>query len=181
MLAAECMDLLDGTIVNVAAPTIHADLHAGAAALEWIIGGYALAFAAGLIAGGRLGDIYGRRRLFIIGALGFVASSLACAFAVYSAMLIGCRLAQGAAAALLIPQGLGIIREVFPPSEHGKAFAVFGPVIGLSAVLGPILGGALDRRQRIRERLAADLLRQPPARPDRGARRGAADAGRGGG
>ncbi|MFZ0381572.1 MAG: MFS transporter [Solirubrobacteraceae bacterium] len=143
VLAAECMDLLDGTIVNVAAPTIHADLHAGAAALEWIIGGYALAFAAGLIAGGRLGDIYGRRRLFIIGALGFVASSMACAFAVDSAMLIGCRLAQGAAAALLIPQGLGIIHEVFPPSEHGKAFAVFGPVIGLSAVLGPILGGAL--------------------------------------
>src|ERR1700753_3142141 len=82
VLAAECMDLLDGTIVNVAAPTIHADLHAGAASLEWIIGGYALAFAAGLIAGGRLGDIYGRKRLFILGALGFVASSLACAFAV---------------------------------------------------------------------------------------------------
>jgi len=143
VLAAECMDLLDGTIVNVAAPTIHADLHAGAASLEWIIGGYALAFAAGLIAGGRLGDIYGRKRLFILGALGFVASSLACAFAVDSAMLIGCRLAQGAAAALLIPQGLGIIHEVFPPAEHGKAFAVFGPVIGLSAVLGPILGGAL--------------------------------------
>ncbi|HTU86778.1 MAG TPA: MFS transporter [Solirubrobacteraceae bacterium] len=143
VLAAECMDLLDGTIVNVAAPTIHADLHAGAATLEWIIGGYSLAFAAGLIAGGRLGDIYGRKRLFILGALGFVASSLACAFAVDSAMLIACRLAQGASAALLIPQGLGIIHEVFPPSEHGKAFAVFGPVIGASAVLGPILGGAL--------------------------------------
>jgi EmrB/QacA subfamily drug resistance transporter len=143
VLAAECMDLLDGTIVNVAAPTIHADLHAGAATLEWIIGGYALAFAAGLIAGGRLGDIYGRKRLFIIGALGFVASSMACAFAVDSAMLIGCRLAQGASAALLIPQGLGIIQEVFAPSELGKAFTVFGPVIGGSAVLGPILGGAL--------------------------------------
>ncbi|HUA48925.1 MAG TPA: MFS transporter [Solirubrobacteraceae bacterium] len=143
VLAAECMDLLDGTIVNVAAPTIHADLHAGAATLEWVIGGYALAFAAGLIAGGRLGDIYGRKRLFILGALGFVASSLACAFAVDSAMLIGCRLAQGAAAALLIPQGLGIIQEVFTPGELGKAFAVFGPVIGGSAVLGPILGGAL--------------------------------------
>jgi EmrB/QacA subfamily drug resistance transporter len=143
VLAAECMDLLDGTIVNVAAPTIHADLHAGAATLEWIIGGYALAFAAGLIAGGRLGDIYGRKRLFIIGALGFVASSLACGFAVDSAMLIGFRLAQGAAAALLIPQGLGIIQEVFAPDELGKAFTLFGPVIGLSAVLGPILGGAL--------------------------------------
>ena len=67
MLAAECMDLLDGTIVNVAAPTIHADLHAGSASLQWIIGGYALAFAVGLIAGGRLGDIYGRKRLFVLG------------------------------------------------------------------------------------------------------------------
>jgi EmrB/QacA subfamily drug resistance transporter len=143
VLAAECMDLLDGTIVNVAAPTIHGDLHAGAAALEWIIGGYALAFAAGLIAGGRLGDIYGRKRLFVLGALGFVVSSLACGFAVDSAMLIACRLAQGTAAALLIPQGLGIIHEVFAPEEQGKAFTLFGPVIGLSAVLGPIVGGAL--------------------------------------
>src|ERR1700683_4572906 len=107
VLVAECMDLLDGTIVNVAAPTIHADLHAGASALQWIIGGYALAFAVGLIAGGRLGDIYGRRRTFVIGALGFIATSMACAFSVSAEMLIACRLAQGGAAALLIPQGLG--------------------------------------------------------------------------
>jgi EmrB/QacA subfamily drug resistance transporter len=143
VLAAECMDLLDGTIVNVAAPTIHDDLHAGSAALQWIIGGYALAFAVGLIAGGRLGDIYGRKRLFVLGAIGFVVSSLACAFAVDPTMLIACRLAQGAAAALLIPQGLGIIHDVFAPGEMAKAFTLFGPVIGLSAVLGPILGGAL--------------------------------------
>jgi EmrB/QacA subfamily drug resistance transporter len=143
VLAAECMDLLDGTIVNVAAPTIHADLHAGAAALQWIIGGYAITFAVGLITGARLGDIYGRKRMFVLGALGFVAASLACAFAVSPAMLIGCRLAQGSAAALLIPQGLGIVRDVFAGDEQGKAFAVFGPVIGLSAVLGPIIGGAL--------------------------------------
>jgi EmrB/QacA subfamily drug resistance transporter len=143
VLVAECMDLLDGTIVNVAAPTIHADLHAGASALQWIIGGYALAFAVGLIAGGRLGDIYGRRRTFVIGAVGFVAASLACALSVDPGMLIACRLVQGTAAALLIPQGLGIIHEVFDEAELGKAFTVFGPVIGLSAVLGPILGGAL--------------------------------------
>jgi MFS family permease len=91
VLAAECMDLLDGTIVNVAAPTIHARLHASTASLQWIIGGYALAFAAGLIGGGRLGDIYGRRRLFIVGALGFVGASVACAFSVSPAMLIVCR------------------------------------------------------------------------------------------
>src|SRR5580765_8156880 len=112
VLAAECMDLLDGTFVNVAAPTMRESLHASAAALQWIIAGFALA-------------------------------SLACAFAVSPGMLIGFRLAQGAAAALLIPQGLGIIREVFAGDDQSKAFAVFGPVIGLSAVLGPILGGAL--------------------------------------
>jgi EmrB/QacA subfamily drug resistance transporter len=143
VLVAECMDLLDGTIVNVAAPTIRTDLHASASALQWVIGGYALAFAVVLITGARLGDIYGRRRLFVLGSLGFVAASMACGFAVDPAMLIGCRLAQGAAAALLIPQGLGIIKEVFGTDEQGKAFAVFGPVIGLSAMLGPIIGGAL--------------------------------------
>jgi EmrB/QacA subfamily drug resistance transporter len=143
VLAAECMDLLDGTIVNVAAPTIRTDLHASTTALQWMIGGYALAFAVGLVTGGRLGDIYGRKRLFVIGSLGFITASLACAFAVSPEMLIGCRLAQGCAAALLIPQGLGIIRDAFAPSERASAFAVFGPVIGLSAVLGPILGGTL--------------------------------------
>jgi EmrB/QacA subfamily drug resistance transporter len=137
------MDLLDGTIVNVAAPTIRQDLHSSASALQWVIGGYALAFAIGLITGARLGDIYGRKRLFVIGALGFVAASLACAFAVSSEMLIACRMAQGFAAAMLIPQGLGIVREAFAPGEQASAFAVFGPVIGLSAVLGPIIGGAL--------------------------------------
>ena len=74
VLAAECMDLLDGTIVNVAAPTVRASLHASAAALQWIIGGYALAFAAGMIAGARLGDRYGRKRLFALGAAGFAVA-----------------------------------------------------------------------------------------------------------
>jgi EmrB/QacA subfamily drug resistance transporter len=143
VLCAECMDLLDGSIVNVAAPTIRTDLRASASALQWIISGYALAFAIGLITGARLGDRYGRRRLFVAGATGFAAASLAAALAVSSPMLIGCRLAQGAAAALLIPQGLGIIMDVFAPAERGRAFAVFGPVIGLSAVLGPIIGGVL--------------------------------------
>ncbi|HXW79567.1 MAG TPA: MFS transporter, partial [Acidimicrobiales bacterium] len=137
------MDLLDGTIVNVAAPTIRDQLRASSSALEWVIGAYALAFAMGLIAGGRLGDIYGRRRLFVAGSLGFVLASVASACASSPAMLIGCRFAQGASAALLIPQGLGIVREVFAPEQRGSAFAVFGPVIGLSAVLGPIIGGAL--------------------------------------
>jgi len=143
VLVAECMDLLDGTIVNVAAPTIHSDLHSSASALQWVIGGYALAFAVGLMTGGRLGDIYGRKRMFVLGAIGFVVASTACAFAVSPEMLIATRLAQGAASALLIPQGFGIIRDAFAPDEQGSAFAIFGPVIGLSAVLGPIIGGAL--------------------------------------
>src|ERR1700684_2179044 len=82
VLVAECMDLLDGTIVNVAAPTIRRALHSGTTELQWIIGGYALAFAVGLITGARLGDIYGRRRLFVMGGLGVGAASLACVFAV---------------------------------------------------------------------------------------------------
>jgi EmrB/QacA subfamily drug resistance transporter len=143
VLVAECMDLLDGTIVNVAAPTIHNDLHSGTTGLQWIISGYALAFAMVLITGGRLGDIYGRRRLFVIGALGFVAASVACGFSSSPGMLIACRLVQGSAAALLVPQGLGIIRSVFGAEEQGSAFALFGPVIGLSAMLGPIIGGSL--------------------------------------
>src|SRR5579871_1472947 len=113
------MDLLDGTIVNVAAPTIARSLHASASALQWVIGGYALAFAVGLVTGARLGDIYGRRRAFIIGAYAFVATSLLCAFAVNPAMLITSRLAQGTAAALLIPQGLGILRDVFAGADRG--------------------------------------------------------------
>jgi EmrB/QacA subfamily drug resistance transporter len=143
VLIAECMDLLDGTIVNVAAPTIHNDLHSSATGLQWILSGYALAFAMVLITGGRLGDIYGRRRLFIIGSLGFVAASVACGLASTPEMLIACRLAQGSAAALLVPQGLGIIHTVFSSEEQGSAFALFGPVIGLSAMLGPIIGGTL--------------------------------------
>jgi EmrB/QacA subfamily drug resistance transporter len=143
ILAAEAMDMLDGTIVNVAAPTIHVELYASASALQWIIGGYSLAFAVGLIGGGRLGDVYGRKRMFMIGSAGFVVFSIACSCAVSPTMLIVCRLLQGVAAAALIPQGFGIMHDVFAEEELGKAFTVFGPVIGLSAVLGPILGGAL--------------------------------------
>jgi EmrB/QacA subfamily drug resistance transporter len=143
ILAVECMDLLDGTIVNVAAPAIRGDLGAGLSALQWIAGGYALTFAVGLITGGRLGDIYGRRRLFLIGVAGFTAMSALCGAAQSPEMLIASRLGQGAFAAIMIPQGFGIIREVFPPSELQKAFGLFGPVIGGSAVLGPVVGGVL--------------------------------------
>jgi EmrB/QacA subfamily drug resistance transporter len=143
VLCAECMDMLDSSIVNVAAPTIRTDLQASASSLQWVIGGYALMFAVVLITGGRMGDIYGRRRLFVVGAAGFVIASAVCGLATSPAMLIVCRLLQGGAAALMVPQGLGIIRSAFSERDLSSAFAVFGPVIGLSAVLGPIIGGAL--------------------------------------
>src|SRR3954447_10707082 len=108
ILVVECMDLLDGTIVNVAAPSIRADLGASLSALQWIAGGYALAFAVGLVTGGRLGDIYGRRRLFLIGVAGFTATSALCGLANSSQTLIAFRLLQGVFAAIMIPQGFGI-------------------------------------------------------------------------
>src|SRR3954451_21795877 len=143
VLVAEVMDLIDGTIVNVAAPAIRADLGGSATTLQWLGAAYALAFAVLLITGGRLGDRFGRRRLFAIGVVGFATASALCAAAPSPGALIATRVLQGAFGALLIPQGFGIIKEVFPENELTKAFAAFGPVIGLSAVVSPIIGGAL--------------------------------------
>ncbi|HWD84503.1 MAG TPA: MFS transporter [Solirubrobacteraceae bacterium] len=143
ILAAECMDLLDGTVVNVAAPSIHRDLDTSSTGLQWIVGGYPLALAAGLLIGGRLGDLFGRRRMFLIGVVGFTAASTLCGLAPTTAVLIAARLVQGLAGAMMIPQGLGVIREVFPAEELPKAFGLFGPVMGSAALLGPIIGGGL--------------------------------------
>src|SRR2546421_3385605 len=143
VLAAEIMDLLDSTVVNIAAPTIRKDLGGTYAAIQWIAAGYTLAFAVMLVTGGRLGDIVGRRRMFLIGAAGFTISSVLCAFAQSPEMLIGSRVLQGALGAVMIPQGFGIIKMIFPASELMAAFGAFGPVMGLSAVCGPILAGDL--------------------------------------
>jgi EmrB/QacA subfamily drug resistance transporter len=143
VLAAECMDLIDSSVANVAAPTIAKDLHASSTALEWILSGYPLAISVGLIIGGRLGDILGRRTVFLVGTSGFVVASALCGFAPDVGVLIAARLIQGAFAALMLPQALGVLREVFPEDEQQKAFAIFGPVIGLSAVFGPLIGGSL--------------------------------------
>jgi EmrB/QacA subfamily drug resistance transporter len=143
VLAAECMDLLDGTVVNVAAPTIHRTLHTSSAALQWIIGGYPLALAVGLLVGGRLGDLFGRRAMFLIGVTGFTLASTVCGLAPSTGVLIDARLCQGLAGAMMIPQGLGLMREVFPPDELKKAFGLFGPVMGSAAMVGPIVGGGL--------------------------------------
>lgn len=143
VLAAECMDLIDSTVVNIAAPRIAIQFHASSTSLQWIVGGYPLAIAVGLITGGRLGDLIGRKKMFIIGAIGFVAASTLCGLAPDTGVLIAARLIQGSFAAMMLPQGFGIIREVFPEDERQSAFAIFGPVIGLSAVLGPIIGASL--------------------------------------
>ncbi|MGQ4511788.1 MFS transporter [Streptomyces sp. DW26H14] len=143
MLVAEIMDLLDASIVNVAGPDLERSLGAGPIGLQWVIGGYALTLGAGLVLGGRLGDRYGRRRMFLTGLATFTAASLLCALAPNIESLIAFRLLQGAAGAMLLPQGLGLLRENFSGPELTKVFAVFGPVLGLGGIVGPVLGGFL--------------------------------------
>ncbi|MEK2493648.1 MFS transporter [Kitasatospora purpeofusca] len=143
MIVAEIMDLLDASIVNVAGPDLEKSLGAGSLGLQWVIGGYALTLGAGLVLGGRLGDRYGRRRMFLTGLAAFTTSSLLCAAAPNIGSLIAFRLLQGTAGAILLPQGLGLLRENFSGPELTKVFAVFGPVLGLGGIVGPVLGGFL--------------------------------------
>lgn len=141
VLAAEIMDLLDSTIVNVAGPSLKEKLGASPSALQWVIGGYTLTLGAGLVLGGRLADRYSRRNIFLLGLASFTVTSLLCAIAPNIEALIAFRLIQGFAGALVLPHVIGFIRDVFPPEELGKAFAIFGPVFGLGGILGPIVGG----------------------------------------
>jgi EmrB/QacA subfamily drug resistance transporter len=143
VLAAEVMDLMDATIINVAGPSIRHDLGGGAATLQWLSAAYTLTFAVFLVTGARLGDILGRRRLFLIGSAGFTLMSAACAAAPSPEVLIVTRVLQGAFGALLIPQGFGLLKEVFPEEEMGRVFGTFGPVMGLSAIAAPVLAGVL--------------------------------------
>jgi EmrB/QacA subfamily drug resistance transporter len=143
ILAAEVMDMLDALVTTIAAPTIRKDLGGAESLVQWLSAGYTLAMAVGLITGGRLGDLYGRKRMFLIGASGFTATSVLCGIAVSPEMLVAGRVLQGLFGALLIPQGLGLIKEMFPPEELGKAFGLFGPVLTISSVAGPVLAGWL--------------------------------------
>jgi EmrB/QacA subfamily drug resistance transporter len=143
ILAAEVMDLLDALVTTIAAPSIRTDLGGSLSLIQWLGAAYTLAMAVGLLTGGRLGDIYGRRRMFLVGAAGFTAASLLCALAQSPETLIGGRVVQGLFGAIMIPQGLGIIKQIFPPTEMAAAFGAFGPVMGLSSVGGPILAGWL--------------------------------------
>lgn len=143
VMGADIMDLLDATIVNVAGPGIRDALGGSSTHLQWFSAAYTLAFAMFLITGARLGDIFGRRRMFLGGVAAFTFTSALCGLAQSPEMLIGARGLQGLAAAMMVPQAFGLIREMFDEREIGAAFAVFGPAMGLSAVLGPILGGLL--------------------------------------
>ncbi|MFJ8598389.1 MFS transporter [Streptomyces shenzhenensis] len=143
VMAAAFMDLVDVTIVNIAIPSIQRDAGASFSQIQWITAGYALAFAAGLITGGRLGDIHGRKRLFLVGVAGFTLASALCGFAVNPEMLVASRLLQGAMAALMVPQVLSIVHATFPAHERGKVFGLFGAIVGLGAVSGPLLGALL--------------------------------------
>lgn len=143
ILIATFMAQFDLYVVNVALPLLHRDLHAGEAALQLIIGGYAFVYAAGLITGGRLGDIYGHRRMFAAGMTAFGIASLLCAVAQSPMELVAARLLQGLTAAAMVPQVLALIGTVFPGPERTRALSLFGVTIGVGAVAGQILGGLL--------------------------------------
>lgn len=142
-LAAGFMSLLDVSIVNVALPSIQRGLDASLASVQWVVSGYALTFGLALVAGGRLGDILGRRRMFVIALSGFVATSAFAGLAPDAVSLVVARLLQGFAGGLLTPQNTGLIQDLFHGAERGRAFGVFGATVGLSTAIGPVLGGLI--------------------------------------
>ncbi len=137
------MIMLDATIVNVALPSIQRDLNAKFSELEWIVAGYTLTFAALILVGGKLADMFGRRRVFVVGLGIFTASSLACALAPTAPFLIGARLVQGIGAALMSPATLSIISATFPPRQRGQAIGIWAGVAALALAIGPFIGGLL--------------------------------------
>jgi EmrB/QacA subfamily drug resistance transporter len=143
LLLAAFMNLLDVSIVNIAIPSIQRNLHASYADVQWALAGYTLAYALVLITGGRLGDTFGRKRLFLIGVTGFTIMSALCGAAQSPGELIACRVVQGAMGAIMVPQVLAVIQVIFPPAERIKALAGFGVTAGLGTVSGPLLGGLL--------------------------------------
>ncbi|WP_242907801.1 MFS transporter [Actinomadura terrae] len=143
MVLAEVMDLIDTSVANLAGPSIRADLGGGPMTLQWVLSAYTAAFALGLVTSGRLGDLVGRRRLFLIGMGGFTIASLACGLAPGAGLLIVARLCQGLFGAVMIPQGMALVKIAFPPEHLRRALTPFGPIMGLAMVAGPMLAGWL--------------------------------------
>ncbi len=143
LIVGALMDMIDVTIVNVALPSIRRDLHASATQLEWVVSGYMLAFAATLIIAGNLGDKFGRKRLFLSGAALFGLASLAAGLSGSGAELIAARVVQGTAAAAMAPQVLATFRVIFGRAERGKAFGIYGAMLGFASAIGLVLGGLL--------------------------------------
>jgi EmrB/QacA subfamily drug resistance transporter len=135
--------VLDFFIVNVALPSMQAELHASSGAIEWVVAGYGVTFATTLITAGRLGDRFGRRRMFSLGLALFTVASAACGVAPSPSMLVVARLLQGLAAALIAPQVLAIIGVIYPGAERAKAMAAYGLTLGLAAVGAQLIGGVL--------------------------------------
>ncbi|WP_030241039.1 MFS transporter [Streptomyces sp. NRRL S-350] len=145
VLTATFMTALDIFVVNVALPSLQADLGAGPAAVQWVMAGFSLALAAGLVTAGRLGDRYGRRRVFGLGLALFTLASAGCGLAPTAATLVGARVVQGLAAALMGPQVLAILRTAFSGAAQARAFARYGLTMGVGAVFGQLIGGLLIR------------------------------------
>jgi EmrB/QacA subfamily drug resistance transporter len=143
MIVAALLDLIDVTIVNVALPTVARDLKASSTQLEWVISAYALSFAAVLIIAGRLGDLWGRKKLFLVGVGMFGLASLSCSLARNPTELIASRALQGAFAATLTPQVLATFRSIFHGRERGSVFGLYGAIAGVASALGLLLGGLL--------------------------------------
>lgn len=137
------LNVIDVTILNVAIPTIQRELGAGDAAIQWLVAGYASVFGILLMTGGRLGDIYGYRRVLIFGLIGFIVTSLVCGLASTSLQLVVSRMAQGATAALMTPQVTSMVQLLYRPRERVAILGVFGILGGAAAVAGPLIGGIL--------------------------------------
>jgi EmrB/QacA subfamily drug resistance transporter len=143
MCFALFMIMLDNTVVNVALPSIQRGLHASTASLEWTVNAYTLSFAVLLVTGGRLGDLFGRRKIFLAGVVIFACSSGAIGFSPSDTWLVAWRGVQGIGAALMMPATLSIITNAFPAHERGKAIGTWAGVSAMALAIGPVLGGFL--------------------------------------